>query len=1058
MRAIRTVMLVVGIVGLAACGGGSDDSGAADAKNDAAVPADVEVLLPPDVTGDGSLLDRSALETHGLDVVSPPNALMPPPLVLEKFTVNLVASTTLCTVGQPVTLDALPARGEAAGDLAAVWDLGGADPGAENPADGHHQVVTFSKPGLFLVSVTMTDANGDASEAGAVVNVLAAADGFTVGDVDGDGSVTADDVEAVRAHIEDGKLLALDQFRRAEVDLDGRLRAEDMDLIQSAVDAGEPAPTRLWPTSGALGRKVRLIHPALLDVSREARVVFEGAEPLVPVRGLPGYATFVVPPEMGTPGTVSLTLEMGGETADVFDFDVLALPAASPEPGARVLEALALLEEVLTEFPKTLDLYFQTMGANEQQLAVIQGLAFVARDTVITHRAAFVDAFSMMEPDGRAAFEQLALANGLDEVISQLQEARARINASLPAGGLPTIDAGTAANLLSILCAAYDITDLASQVADINSEVASYLGWFDWWPMNKIPIVGQVINFLSAVSNAISAMTDIVDMISQFLPEIGPMKVEASPKSLDVSQSAEVKAAVKILLGSKLCSAALGSLIGSLMDQIKETLTNKLGASIPLANDAFKAYDFDREKMDVVTGLVYDCIGGIVGAVMDALGLQDALTGLANAICDALGGDPWLPLPPDIIKASCGGVAGGSWTCVEKCIGGVAFKAKTQICGKEREAEAAIECKGCTPDNCPGCCDGKSKCVLFPNQSDAKCGKGGAQCAPCQSPDKCEQGTCTCPSNCQTAGALTCQGNDVYVCTEIKPGCLQTQFHEACINGAKCVAGKCEGGCTAANCPGCCMGDGTCVNPPTNDHCGAAGSTCGYCAYPDQCVGGTCTCVPDCLNKQCGDDACGGSCGVCDPGFDCKAYQCECIPDCFLNDCGDDGCGGSCGDCTPPDECDGGVCNCIPDCFLWDCGDDGCGGSCGTCPTPQTCVGGWCDLGKDCLDAADCNDGDVCTEDTCSDGGTCANTPATGAPCNDGDLCTAWDMCVGGICTGAPKTCSDSNTCTDDYCIEGDCIHEPLSGIPCDDGMACTIDDTCQSGKCIGTPKETPAP
>ena len=37
------------------------------------------------------------------------------------------------------------------------------------------------------------------------------------------------------------------------------------------------------------------------------------------------------------------------------------------------------------------------------------------------------------------------------------------------------------------------------------------------------------------------------------------------------------------------------------------------------------------------------------------------------------------------------------------------------------------------------------------------------------------------------------------------------------------------------------------------------------------CQGDQCVCVPDCTNKECGDDGCGGNCGFCDKGKFCSA-------------------------------------------------------------------------------------------------------------------------------------------------------------------------------------------
>jgi hypothetical protein len=83
-------------------------------------------------------------------------------------------------------------------------------------------------------------------------------------------------------------------------------------------------------------------------------------------------------------------------------------------------------------------------------------------------------------------------------------------------------------------------------------------------------------------------------------------------------------------------------------------------------------------------------------------------------------------------------------------------------------------------------------------------------------------------------------------------------------------------------------------------------------------------------------------------------------------------------------------------------------------------------------------------------GGACCSVPCRpGEPCSDGDPCTDDDACVGGRCVGASPACDDGNVCTDDTC--GACCPVPCRpGEPCDDGNACTEDDACVGGRCVG--------
>jgi hypothetical protein len=99
-----------------------------------------------------------------------------------------------------------------------------------------------------------------------------------------------------------------------------------------------------------------------------------------------------------------------------------------------------------------------------------------------------------------------------------------------------------------------------------------------------------------------------------------------------------------------------------------------------------------------------------------------------------------------------------------------------------------------------------------------------------------------------------------------------------------------------------------------------------------------------------------------------------------------------------------------------------------------------------------CDDGNVCTDDSCDPASGCLNTPNT-VPCDDGDACTTNDTCSGGACVGGPPpNCDDGNGCTDDTCDPASgCVNDPNTA-PCDDGDACTTNDTCSGGACVGGP------
>jgi len=118
------------------------------------------------------------------------------------------------------------------------------------------------------------------------------------------------------------------------------------------------------------------------------------------------------------------------------------------------------------------------------------------------------------------------------------------------------------------------------------------------------------------------------------------------------------------------------------------------------------------------------------------------------------------------------------------------------------------------------------------------------------------------------------------------------------------------------------------------------------------------------------------------------------------------------------------------------------------------CLGIECADGATCVDDARCVDArvDAATlsdyrprdEQAPFDGGTDAGLVDAGPPA----------VREGGRpppgCASAAD-CDDDNVCTSETCSEGRCVHVPVEGA-CDDGVDCTGDDTCHDGTCTGVP------
>jgi hypothetical protein len=113
-----------------------------------------------------------------------------------------------------------------------------------------------------------------------------------------------------------------------------------------------------------------------------------------------------------------------------------------------------------------------------------------------------------------------------------------------------------------------------------------------------------------------------------------------------------------------------------------------------------------------------------------------------------------------------------------------------------------------------------------------------------------------------------------------------------------------------------------------------------------------------------------------------------------------------------------------------------------------------------CAIDVDCDDGNPCTDDTCQ-ANACAYTDNT-HPCFDGSECTVGDVCAAGACTGTAIVCDDGNACTADSCVDGACQYDYapvgiccVSDLDCDDGNYCTLDRCESNGACTNDPDPT---
>ena len=199
------------------------------------------------------------------------------------------------------------------------------------------------------------------------------------------------------------------------------------------------------------------------------------------------------------------------------------------------------------------------------------------------------------------------------------------------------------------------------------------------------------------------------------------------------------------------------------------------------------------------------------------------------------------------------------------------------------------------------------------------------------------------------------------------------------------------------------------------------------------------------------DGACGGGQPyVCDDGRDCTNDTCDGLGDCVFavaeGFCLANGVCAEDGAASPQDPCL--LCDAGLDPVAWTPAEDGEACDDGDlCTLEGTCQGGACVTEPD-----PCDDNNPCTDGACHPTDGCAYAPLTGTECPPPDACTEWAICQDGVCvSGDGIDCDDGNICTGDSCLaDGGCAHTTLDGVPCDDGSVCSLDDVCVGDVCGG--------
>lgn len=783
-----------------------------------------------------------------------------------------IQGRTLAEPEQEVVLEAALVGGEVNGDLSYTWST---DTGTWLNDDGAAtRTVAFDDEGVHIVDLTVTDAAEDQDRASFAVVVVDGDNVDPIGDVDGNGTIDQTDLDLLAEFMSEETVPTQSEVAAADLDLDGRLTARDASWLETALSSGE-APSVVWPTEGARGRRVQVIHPALLDPGASMEMHFGDDQATGPVRQRPGYATTMVPLDATEAAEVDLTLWADGSEVARWTFDVRAPAEASDTPGSTVIKGLELVESGAAILKNLAPLWAEEAGLESDPQTLVAVWFDVSLSDVAARAAEAAEAMAAVDRDVMVLFEEIAMANGLAESVASLE----LVTEELAEFGTSSLTVAEGEALASIICAINVIADEMEDFADLVDFTGTAVG-AGATAATLVPPLKLIMEIADKVLSVMEIGLDIATYLARFLPEFNDRLGIGVPDAvLYPGDSVPVTVGVSMGFRSDLRLCDNPTLeVNSFLTMVGRALSDEAIGSLPVAGPLLGLVT-DQEHVDAfLDQVVLDAYPEDTRAVIVEL------VGPLCAMVVAMQDDP--PIVPldaeDRVSPGCGAIvaSGGgeefSWTCTSACArsdGGTAahvlfdMAENPQLCGRvTRSSLASVQCTLCGPGNCEeGCCDSGGECQG--GTSNSACGAAGRSCEDCTEnlrDTECRAHTCSCVSTCDPGDgpepARSCDGDWITECTEVLTGsgCFAWLVATDCaLLGGTCENGACVGGCGEHNCSSGCCGDPgtgtvTCLGGRDFDACGIGGFSCNDCDASDleddidQCNVGRCDCSHFC--------------------------------------------------------------------------------------------------------------------------------------------------------------------------------------------------------------------
>lgn len=550
----------------------------------------------------------------GMGIAGCPFAGPPVPAPIKTLRAGIVTDAQAAKVGARINARAvILERPDDDSPISYEWSFAGAH------AEGPSVEVSVSSPGVVEVQLTARQGHVTTNVSSTLnfYEQAGAPFGVAAGDINRDGKLSLLDAYQILRLARGATAGTHEQRLAADVNANGRITLEDALAVSNAIAQKDQFPSGLSVARVYPGTLVTLFDQTLLDPASVVRV--EGTL-ISPNRAVPGYATFLIPPEIFGPNPhtpdrshARVDVMVNGESVRAWLLPVDPLPALTGEPGLAVRQLITGVSATLPEFEAAYAELLDMRGVDAKQREVFRAMLNFAVKSWQESAAEWDRNFASMPKDMQRRLHAVAAANGLSDGLNNISA----YQTNLKSKRLSARSARTLEEALALECQIKDFADFMDDVVGtIQRSLCISIGSICTVstaicllaPESVLPCADAALfcPWVPLVCGLFGNALDIISVLTEAIPRPTGLRLQDRPSQgggeIDVFLQIDVRGcdtnglAFATFIKNKLVESAIRALTSrfapqAVVDKIREHVVETIGSALGAAglDDAVSA-------------------------------------------------------------------------------------------------------------------------------------------------------------------------------------------------------------------------------------------------------------------------------------------------------------------------------------------------------------------------------------------------------------------------------------------------------------------------------------